>query len=243
METRILSTLLISAALLLTACGKKEEPTATPAPAPAPAPPPASVAAAPVTAPASTASPVLDQGQAPTSTAATPSLLNPRISAFALVSGDSGSMPEAALGLGAGVAMAGEATRVQLALEFFSSTETERDPSGAYARFGLYRAHLSGCYSPFTERIFLFGCAALQAGVLRAQGRGVSDPHESNRAWIAAGGDLLILGSVADRTWLQLRGGVARPLIEREYVMNGASVHQVSSWVFDAALGVEFRFN
>ena len=56
METRILSTLLISAALVLTACGKKEEPTATPAPAPAPstaptpAPAPAGIAVTSVTA-------------------------------------------------------------------------------------------------------------------------------------------------------------------------------------------------
>lgn len=152
-------------------------------------------------------------------------------------------MPEPALGLGAGAALGAQAIRLQLALEFFSSTETEPDPNGAYAHFGLYRAHLSGCYSPFSEQILLFGCAAVQAGVLRAEGRGVPDVHEINRAWLAAGGDLLVLGTLADRTSLQLRAGVARPLIERDYVMNGESVHQVSSWVFDAALGVEFRFN
>ena len=171
------------------------------------------------------------------------SLSNPHLSAFALVTGDSGSMPDPALGLGAGIALAGEALRLQAALEFFSSTETEPDPSGAYARFGLYRAHLSGCYSPFAPRIFLFGCATLQAGVLRAEGRGVPDVHGMNQAWFALGGDVLVLGSLAEHTSLQLRGGVARPLIEREYVMNGSSVHEVSSWVFDAALGVEFRFN
>jgi hypothetical protein len=170
-------------------------------------------------------------------------LSQPHLSAFALVTGDSGSMPEAALGLGGGVAVAGEATRVQVALEFFSSTETDPDASGAYARFGLYRAHASGCYSPFADRVFLFGCATLQAGVLRAQGRGVAETHDVNRAWFAAGADLLVLGSLAERTFLQLRGGVARPLIERNYVMNGSSVHEVSNWVFDAALGVEFRFN
>lgn len=152
-------------------------------------------------------------------------------------------MPDAALGFGAGAALSAEALRLQLALEFFSSTETDPDASGAYARFGLYRAHLSGCYSPFGERISLFGCAAVQAGVLRAQGRGVPDVHEINRAWLAAGADLLVLATLADRTSLQLRAGVARPLIERDYVMNGASVHEVASWVFDAALGVEFRFN
>lgn len=227
--------------------------TASPAPPPtAPAPPPTAGSTPPPTQPPPSIAPITPANpsasptadQPPTSEPAeTPSFMNPQLSAFALVTGDSGSLPEAALGLGGGVAAAGEATRLQLALEFFSSTETEPDATGAYARFGLYRAHVSGCYSPFVERIFLFGCATLQAGVLRAQGRGVAEANEVNRAWFAAGADVLVLGSLADRTWLQLRGGVARPLIERDYVMNGASVHEVSSWVFDAALGVEFRFN
>lgn len=227
-------------------------PATVPPPPPLPSTPPAQQAPAAVPPPAASSAPaaasagrdpVIADAGPPSETAATPSLSNPRISAFALATGDSGSMPEAALGVGGGVALMGEATRVQVALELFSSTETEADPSGAYARFGLYRAHVSACYTPFAQRIFLFGCAALQTGVLRAQGRGVADVHEMNRAWLAAGADLLVLGSLADRTWLHLRGGVVRPLIEREYVMNGSSVHQVSSWVLEAALGVEFRFN
>lgn len=210
------------------------QPPAGPAAAPAA---PAVIASAPVT------PPTADQRPA-SGPLSSPSLTYPRISAFAFLAGDSGSMPEAALGFGAGAAaLLGAATRVQLALEFFSPTETEPDPSGAYARFGLYRAHLSGCFSPVADRILLFGCAVLQTGVLRAQGRGVADVHETSRAWLAAGGDLLVLGALADRASLQLRAGVVRPLIERDYVMNGTSVHQVSSWVFDAALGVEFRFN
>ncbi|HEU4689282.1 MAG TPA: hypothetical protein VFS23_13000 [Vicinamibacterales bacterium] len=54
METRILCTLLVSTALVLGACGKKEEPKVAPAPAPsaepAPAPMPAGVAVSSVTA-------------------------------------------------------------------------------------------------------------------------------------------------------------------------------------------------
>lgn len=56
METRILCTLLVSAALALAACGKKEEPAPAPAPAPAPsagpapAPAPAGIAVSSVTA-------------------------------------------------------------------------------------------------------------------------------------------------------------------------------------------------
>lgn len=55
METRILCTLLISTALVISACGKKEEPKAVPAPAPAPstvpvpAPAPAGIAVSSVT--------------------------------------------------------------------------------------------------------------------------------------------------------------------------------------------------
>ena len=55
METRILCTLLVSTALVLTACGKKEEPKTSPAPAPtpsvqpAPAPAPAAVAVSSLT--------------------------------------------------------------------------------------------------------------------------------------------------------------------------------------------------
>ena len=45
MKTRILVTLLISTALALSACGKKEEPKPAPAPAPAPEPAPAPVPA------------------------------------------------------------------------------------------------------------------------------------------------------------------------------------------------------
>ncbi|HEY6726344.1 MAG TPA: hypothetical protein VI197_20050 [Polyangiaceae bacterium] len=228
----------------------------TPVPPPAPpraaAPPPTAgsdpqaAQAPPPNTPIAPASPsvppMADQGSA-SKPAESPGWSHPHLSAFALVTGDSGSMPEAALGLGGGVAAAGEATRVQVALELFSSTETEPDAGGAYAHFGLYRAHASGCYSPFADRVFLFGCATLQVGVLRAQGRGIAEANQVNRAWFAAGADLLVLGSLAERTWLQLRGGVARPLIERNYVMNGSSVHEVSSWVFDAGVGVEFRFN
>jgi hypothetical protein len=56
METRILCTLLVSTALVLAACGKKDEPKTSPAPAPAPsvepapAPAPAGVAVSSVTA-------------------------------------------------------------------------------------------------------------------------------------------------------------------------------------------------
>ena len=54
METRILFTLLVSAALVLAACGKKEEPKTAPAPAPAPsaapAPAPAGIVVSSVTA-------------------------------------------------------------------------------------------------------------------------------------------------------------------------------------------------
>lgn len=56
METRILCTLLVSAALALAACGKKEEPAPAPAPSPAPsagpapAPAPAGIAVSSVTA-------------------------------------------------------------------------------------------------------------------------------------------------------------------------------------------------
>lgn len=56
METRILCTLLVSTALALAACGKKEEPAPAPAPAPAPsagpapAPAPAGIAVSSVTA-------------------------------------------------------------------------------------------------------------------------------------------------------------------------------------------------
>lgn len=45
METRILCTLLVSTALALAACGKKEEPAPAPAPAPAPSVEPASTPA------------------------------------------------------------------------------------------------------------------------------------------------------------------------------------------------------
>lgn len=44
MRTRILFTLFVSAALALSACGKKEEPKTAPAPAPVPAPAPAGIA-------------------------------------------------------------------------------------------------------------------------------------------------------------------------------------------------------
>lgn len=47
METRILCTLLISTALVMGACGKKEEPKAVPAPAPAPSAAPPAAAPAP----------------------------------------------------------------------------------------------------------------------------------------------------------------------------------------------------
>ena len=56
METRLLCTLLVSTALVIAACGKKEEPKTSPAPAPAPtadtapAPAPAGVAVSSVTA-------------------------------------------------------------------------------------------------------------------------------------------------------------------------------------------------
>ena len=152
-------------------------------------------------------------------------------------------MPEPSFGFGAGAGITRQATRVQLSLEFFSPTETERDASGAYASFSLYRAHASGCYSPFAQRVSLFGCAALQVGLLRARGQGVADGQQVDRAWVAAGADLLLLGELADRVSLQLRAGVVRPLIEREYMLNDTSVHQVSSWVVAGALGAEFRFN
>jgi hypothetical protein len=166
-----------------------------------------------------------------------------QFSAFGLVAADSGSMPEPGFGFGAGAGVTRQATRVQLSLEFFSPTETEPDASGAYASFSLYRAHASGCYSPFAESVSLYGCAALQVGLLRARGRDVTDSQEVDRAWLAAGADLLLLGELADRVSLQLRAGIARPLIEREYVLNDDMVHQVSSWVVAGALGAEFRFN
>lgn len=166
-----------------------------------------------------------------------------QVSAFGLVTADSGSMPEPGFGFGAGAGVTRQALRAQLSLEYFAPTETEPDPSGAFARFSLYRAHASGCYTPFAERFSLFGCAALEVGLLRARGQDVSDGQQVDRAWLAAGADLLLLGEVADRVSLQLRAGVVRPLIERDYVLNGDSVHQVSSWVVAGALGAEFRFN
>jgi len=215
-----------------------QAPVVQPAPQANPAAPAST--AAPATNTALVAGPV-DETAAETNLAAdTPSL---QVSAFGLVTADSGSMPEPGFGFGAGAGVTRHALRAQLALEFFAPTETEPDPSGAFARFSLYRTHVSGCYTPFAERVSLFGCATLEVGLLRARGQAVSDGQQVDRAWLAAGADLLLLGEVADRVSLQLRAGVVRPLIERDYVLNGDSVHQVSSWVVAGALGAEFRFN
>ena len=154
---------------------------------------------------------------------------------------DLGSLPSAALGLGASGGLMWEAVRVELeAIMWPAKQATSADLASAGSDVGLSTAALHGCARPWPGAIRFDGCGGVELGRLRAEGFGVEHPKTEGALWSALFAGALMTWPVGDFA-LRLQVGAAVPLTRPSVVLEPhGEVHRPSAVVARGAIGVSW---
>jgi hypothetical protein len=169
----------------------------------------------------------------------------PSPAALAFVIGDSGSLPNAALGVAVGAGLRWKVLELRGTGLLLPARHGSVDTLGggaAGADIGLVAGSASAC-APLglqAKAVELDVCAGWELGRLRATGTGVLRPYRKSRLWSAARLDVGARWAVPDSPlWLELLGMVLAPLRRDEFILRDiGSVHHAPNVVARAGVGV-----
>jgi hypothetical protein len=169
----------------------------------------------------------------------------PALAALALVVGDSGSLPNATLGVAVGAALSWNVLELRGAGLLLPARHGAVDDLGggaAGADIGLLAGSASVCapLSLRAETVELGVCAGGELGRLRATGTGVLRPYRKSRLWSAARLDVAARWAVPDSALsLEVLGTALVPLRRDEFILRDiGSVHHAQNVVARAGVGV-----
>ncbi|MFO0627251.1 MAG: hypothetical protein U0325_16700 [Polyangiales bacterium] len=155
---------------------------------------------------------------------------------------DVGMMPGVALGPGLTADVGGPHASLSLDLAWLPTQEGPFDPRRG-GRFEAWTAALSGCARWSVRRWTAGPCAGLEAGALRAEGYGVSNPARAWEPWIAARTGGFVELAIAGPLRVVVRLAARIPLRRAAFVLEGVgAVHQPSALGLVADLGAVAHF-
>jgi len=153
---------------------------------------------------------------------------------------DAAALPRPAPGLGAGASVALGPVRAEAYGAYFPDQTRLVEEAGAGADVSFVLAAARVCWVPLRRRVDLAACLGGEAGVLRAQAFGVSDPSGGSATWLApqiAGvGRLHLSPIVASLLSVELAVPVAK---ERFVLVGVGDVHGAPDLTARVALGFE----
>jgi len=169
------------------------------------------------------------------------------------VSGDVGSLPSPAFGVGGAVAVSYHPVggRVR-AFYFLPSSETLPERPTAGGDFDLWAVAISFCLVPWRSAepgtrelgdLHFELCPGLELGQMRGRGFGVSRPDEGAALWLGPRGDAALRVTLHRYVGLRAEIGALAPLARPEFVLeNVGVVYRASAAVGRASLDVEVVF-
>lgn len=169
----------------------------------------------------------------------------PRVAA--LLTGDAGSLPAAALGVALGARLDFARFQVELLGTLWLEQHTRLDSAvsaGAGGDVSLATGALSVCASLLggaQSSFSLAPCAGLEIGRLAGAGTGVNAPRRVSALWVAPRLELAGVWRPNGSHWgFGVRAGAALPLERDEFVLDQlGSVHEPQSLVARAALSLD----
>jgi hypothetical protein len=167
--------------------------------------------------------------------------------AFVALTGDMGSLPQPALGVGLGFALDGQRLRLQASGLWFVPQRTglagqSRITPGAEMGLGL--GALEACYAPsgsWRARSAIGACVRSEAGWLFGRGRGVPDERSGGRLWLAPGVSLAGGWRLGAAWHLGGELGAELPLVRSEFRLGTlGALYRPAAVAFRLGLGVGF---
>ena len=161
--------------------------------------------------------------------------------------GSQGTLPSVDVGLGGSVGIVGRRYRVELRGAYGLRRDqiaNAATPPGAFGRFNFWAGVLAGCLN-FGQEALAFGpCVDAEAGVVSAQGFGVSKGFQANKAWLALGAGGYAAISLGPRWAVPLHLDVLAPLVRPEFVFQNVPNHvfQAPAAGVRVSLGIELHF-
>jgi hypothetical protein len=163
------------------------------------------------------------------------------------VAGSQGTLPSIDFGLGGSVGLVGRRYRLELRGDYGLRRDqivNAAAPAGAYGQFNFLAGTLTGCFNLGRQALAFGPCADAEAGVVSAQGFGVSQSIPVNSPWLAVGAGGYAAISIGPHWSVPLHLDVLSPLLRREFVFKN-----VPNRVFQAPVvgtrvsaGIELRF-
>jgi len=156
---------------------------------------------------------------------------------------DVGLMPNPALGAQVGVQFRYGYLGLRVYGALFAVQQSVL-AEGVVGEFALWLAGIAACLQPASRRLLVQGCAGFEADYVSAVGVGALVTPHDRLVWLGALRGELGLGlPVVEQVALWLRGGVAAPLSQPQFVLDGTrSVHRVGNLVGRLALEAELSF-
>jgi len=134
-------------------------------------------------------------------------------------------LPKFALGQAVFAAYQAHRIRLEVAL----SEVTVASMRGTFPRtadFGLYRASSKGCWSVAGTSWFVGPCAALEGGLMRAQGHGVPDPRKLFAPWFASSVGAVAEAPITEGARLGFTADLGLPILRETYVISGQQIYK-----------------
>jgi len=165
--------------------------------------------------------------------------------------GSQGTLPSWDAGLGAELGLAGRFWRAELRGTYGLRRDQKAGvaaPAGAFGQFNFVSAALAGCFNLRAGGLAYGPCLDAEAGMVSAQGFGISQSLPAHTLWLALGGGLYASLPLRHRLSLPLHLDVLAPLRRSEFVFKDET-GKVTSRVFQAPVaggrlsaGIELSF-
>ena len=161
--------------------------------------------------------------------------------------GSQGTLPSVDVGVGGSVGVVARHYRVELRAAYGLRRDQAAKavtPADAYGRFNFLAGTLVGCFNLGQEALAFGPCADVEAGVVSAQGFGVSESFLVHRAWLAVGAGGYVAISLGRHWSVPLHLDVLAPIQRPEFVFNNVPnrVFQAPAVGVRASVGIELRF-
>jgi hypothetical protein len=155
-----------------------------------------------------------------------------------------GPLPNASPGLGLAAGVRSGRLRLEVNGAWGGPSQQVNLPDGAGAVFSMtVRGGVTGCWTPWSQRVEVDACLGAQTGPLNGHGVGVATPETVQTWWVglSAGGALAY--PLTDWALLRLDISAGYSPNQAKFIIEGVDeVHQVAAWTASAGVGVEARF-
>jgi hypothetical protein len=157
---------------------------------------------------------------------------------------DYGALPRPSVGPGVFFGAAPSPLRVEVGgLLLLSRTAMVDADAGKGAEIDLIAATAIGCYDPFETGFRLAACAGIEAGQLRGQSFGISQPGRGSADWLAARTGGLIGFRLQRQLELLGQADITLRIGTSKFEIGGiGEVYRPNTVGARLALGLEFRF-